>query len=53
MKGLSSETIEAIILEVQDYRCLWDKAQADYKDHDLKEVTWNNIGKSVELSGLC
>ena len=31
---------------------MWDKAQSDYKDHDIKEVTWKNIGKSVELSGL-
>ena len=45
MKGLSSETLEAIILQVQEYRLLWDKAQGDYKDHDLKEVTWNKIGK--------
>ena len=53
MKGLSSETLEAIILQVQEYRLLWDKAQGDYKDHDLKEVTWNKIGQSVDLSGLC
>ena len=53
MKGLSSETLEAIILQVQEYRLLWDKAQGDYKDHDLKEVTWNKIGQSVYLSGLC
>ena len=55
MKGLSSKTIEAIILQVQNYnyRLLWDKAQSDYKEHDLKEVTWNNIGKSVELPDLC
>ena len=53
MKGLSSETLEAIILQVQEYRLLWDKAQGDDKDHDLKEVTWNKIGQSVDLSGLC
>ena len=34
MKGLSSETLEAIILQVQEYRLLWDKAQGNYKDHD-------------------
>ena len=28
-----------IILQVQDYRLLWDKAQSDYKDHDLKAVS--------------
>ena len=37
-----------IILQVQDYRLSLDKAQSDYKDHDLKAVTWNNIRKSVE-----
>ena len=42
-----------IILQVQDYRLLWDKAQSDYKDHDLKAVTWNNIRKSLELPDLC
>ena len=25
-----------------------DKSESDYKDHDLKQVTWNNIRKSVE-----
>ena len=36
----------------QDYRLVWDKAQSDYKDHNLKAVTWNNIRKFVELPGL-
>ena len=31
---------------------LWDKAQSDYKDHDLKAGTWNNMRKSEELLGL-
>ena len=35
-----------------DNRLLWNKAQGDKKDHVLKEMTWNNIRKSVELSGL-
>ena len=48
MKGLSSQT-----LQVQRCRLLWDKAQSNYKDHNLKEVTLNNIGKSVEIPGLC
>ena len=43
----------AIILQVQDYRLLWYKAQSNYKDHNLKAVTWNNIRKSVEWPGLC
>ena len=30
-----------IILQVQDYRLLQDKAQSNYKDHELKAVTWN------------
>ena len=25
---------------------------SDYKDHDLEAVTWNNIRKTVELTGL-
>ena len=50
--GSHYDNIE-IILQVQDYRLLWDKAQSDYKDHELKAVTWNNIRKSVELPGLC
>ena len=41
--GLFNKTI----LQVQYYRHLWDKAQSDYKDHDLKAVTWNNIRKSL------
>ena len=45
--------ISVIILQVQEYRLLWDKAQSDYKDHKLKTVTWNNIWKSVELLVLC
>ena len=52
VKGLSSETIKAIILAIQDYRFLWDKTQAGYKDQDLKEVTWNNIGGFVGLPGM-
>ena len=27
--------------------------QSPKRDHDLKKVTWNNKGKSVELPGLC
>ena len=54
MKELSGKTTEAIILQVQDYcfRLLWGKARSEYKDHDHKEVTWNNIGRTVELPGL-
>ena len=53
--GLSSDQRDnsAIILQVLDYRRLWDKAQSDYKDHPIKAVTWNNIMKSVELPCLC
>ena len=43
MKGLSSETKETIIFQVQDYWLLWDKTQSDYSDHDLKDVTWNIV----------
>ena len=42
-----------IILQEQDYKLLWEKAQSDFKDHKLKAATWNNISKSVELPGLC
>ena len=42
-----------IILQVQDYRLLWDRPQSNYKDQDLKAVTCNNIKKSAELPGLC
>ena len=52
MKGLSSETIETIIFKYKTTD-LWDKDQSEYKDHDLNDVTWNNIEKSVELPGLC
>ena len=47
---LSSEQRDnsAIILQVQDNRLLWDKAQSIYKDHQRKAVTWNKIMKSVE-----
>ena len=43
LKGLSSKTIEPILLQVQDHRRLWDKAQSGYKGHNLKEKTWNSI----------
>ena len=26
-----------------DYRLLWDNVQSDFKDHELKAVTWNNL----------
>ena len=52
MKGLSSETIGDYFTSTR-LRLLWDKAQSDYKDHDQKEMTWNNIMKSVELPGFC
>ena len=42
---MSSEAIESFIVHVEDYRLL-DKAQVDYKDHDLKKVTWNKIRES-------
>ena len=42
----------AIILQVHDNRLFWDKANSDYKDHQLKAVTWNNIVMSVELPCL-
>ena len=29
----------AIILQLQDYRLTWDKAQSDYIDNDLKAVS--------------
>ena len=48
--GLFSETIMRFFLQVQDYR---EKAKSNYKDHDLKSVTWNNIRNTVELPGLC
>ena len=49
MKGMSSETIEEIFYKykILDNRLLWNKAQGDKKDHVLKEMTWNNIRKSV------
>ncbi len=43
MKGLSSDTIEKIILEIEDNTFLWDKAQKNYKDQALEEVTWSRI----------
>ena len=54
--GSSSETILTIVClfyknKTTDFRLLWDKAQSEYKDHDMA-VTWN-IRKSVELPGLC
>ena len=53
--GLSSETIVRLFYKykIKDYILLWDKAQSDYKDHNLKAVTWENIRKSVESQGLC
>ena len=52
--GLSSKTTVGLFYKYKtaDYRLLWDKAQSDYKDQDLKAVTWNNIRKYVELPGL-
>ena len=45
--GLSSDQRDnsAIILQVLVYRRLWDKAQSDYKDQDLKAghgtISWS------------
>ena len=49
--GLSSVTIVLLFYKYKtiNYRLLLDKAQSDYKGHDLKAVTWNNIRKPVEL----
>ena len=43
--GLSSETIVRLFYKHNtiDYRLLWDNTQSDYKDHELKAVTWNNL----------
>ena len=53
--GLSSQTIVLLFYKYKptDYIHLWDKAQSDFKDHQLKAVTWNNIRKSVEILSLC
>ena len=29
--------------DTTDYRLLWGKTQSDYKDNELKAVTWNNF----------
>ena len=53
--GLSSETIVRLFYKhkTTDLIIFWDKTQSDYKDHELRAVTWNNFSKSVELPGLC
>ena len=53
--GMSSETIVWLFYKhkTTDYKLLWDKAQSDHKDHELKAVTWKNHGKSVDLPVMC
>ena len=43
--GLSSETIVGLFYKrnTVDYRLLWDNTQANYKDHKLNVVAWNNL----------
>ena len=50
--GLSSKTIVRLFYKYKTTD-FWTTAQSDYKDSNLKAVTWNNIRKSVELPGLC
>ena len=51
--GIVQRDNSAIILQIQDYILqTTDKTQSDYKDHEIKAVTWNNIRKSVDLPGL-
>ena len=35
---------ELFIEEVRKYRCLWDLTSADYKDRNMKNNAWINIG---------
>ena len=43
--GLYSETIVRLFYkqDTTDYRLLWGNTQSDYKDHELKAVTRNNL----------
>ena len=43
--GLSSKTIVWLFYKRNtiDYRISWGKTQSDYKDHELKAVTWTNL----------
>ena len=43
--GLSSESLVRYFYkrDTTDYRLLWGKNQSDYKDHEFKAVTWNNL----------
>ena len=45
--GSSSETIVGLFYKYKATDS-WDKSESDYKDHDLKPMTWNKIRKSVE-----
>ena len=42
---LSSETIVRLFFKHNtiDYRLFWDNTQSDFKDHELKAVTRNNL----------
>ena len=52
--GLPSETIARLFYKhnTTDFRMFWDKTQSNYKECELKSVTWNNFNKSVDLQGL-
>ena len=48
---LSSETIVRLFFKHNtiDYRLFWDNTQSDFKDHELKAVTRNNLYWNVFL----
>ena len=51
LKGLSNDSIETIIIGVQEHRPLWDKGMRDYRDAEAKETHWGRIAEMAVLPG--
>lgn len=40
----SHDDDELLIEQVREYPCIYDHANKDFKDHQIRENAWNKIG---------
>jgi len=38
---------EKMILEIQNFPCLWDMSSPSYNDRDLKRSCWHKVAESL------
>lgn len=38
---------EKLIVKIKNYPCLWDVSSKEYKDKDLKRLTWRKVTEYV------